>query len=303
MPVQNTSHFSLSNYPDQDEFDDEWLCPYCARLTTPQAETCPHCRNPLISRIRVRPNRSVWLWRGFFLQLYTAFYTLAFTLGYYALIATLRDIPQPLSFWPVYVGLSIEKPASDIAAVLTILPMWAFRAAIGVALYALVIMALLYLRIPYAHLLYLINSGFTLIIGLIGILFPDSGWVQFGGVLGLLLGLFQLLITLNLWKDFSFTEKRLKLKVDTDAKEAAGFYLAAKKYSHAGMWGSATLHLRRAVAKNPGNPAYHIALCVTYINLKRADLAEKTLCTIAELDSEAPELKPLRARLAKIKPN
>src|SRR5262245_54438962 len=40
-------------YPE-DEFDNEWLCPYCLALTQPADRTCPTCRRPLVFSTRVR---------------------------------------------------------------------------------------------------------------------------------------------------------------------------------------------------------------------------------------------------------
>lgn len=145
--------------PAPDEFDNDWLCPYCTALTTSTDTNCPRCRKPLFIRGRESPERSVWLWRAFFLQLFIAFYILLFPLSYYALFATIREIPYPLSVWPVYLGLPNRLPPDTVAQALDILPIWAFWSALALAVYALSLMVLLYLRVPYAHLIYLLTAA------------------------------------------------------------------------------------------------------------------------------------------------
>jgi tetratricopeptide (TPR) repeat protein len=287
----------LAGYPTQDEFDNEWLCPYCTALTTGEDTVCPGCQKPLILRERVRPERSVWLWRGFFLQLGFAFYILSFALGYFAFFTTIRDVPAALSYWPVYLGLSVDKPASMVETVLSIFPVWAFWVTVGVILYSLILMVLLYLRVPYTHLMYLLNSGITLLIGLMAILFVASGWVKVGGVVGVFLSLVQLLITLNLWKDFSFEETRLLLALPKEPKESSALFFVAREYGRQGMWGNAVVHLRRAVAKSPNNLSYRLALTVAYFNIQRLDLAEKSLQEAEKLDPNMAEVKRLREQL------
>lgn len=281
--------------PAPDEFDNEWLCPYCTALTTSTDEFCPRCQKSLYSRERESPERSVWLWRAFFLQLSTAFYILAFVLCYYALLATIREIPDPLSVWPIYAGLTERVSPDRAAQALAILPMWAFWGSLAVAAYALGLMVLLYFRIPYAHLLYLGNTGLTMLIGLWGLVYP-SGWVKAGGLTGFLLSLVQLIISLNLWKDFSFKIVRLRLSVD-NAATADQFALSARHYEHLGRWGQAMIHLRRAVGKNPARPEYHLALTVAYLKINRPDLAARSLQTAAELAPNSPQVSHLQTIL------
>lgn len=287
--------------PLPDEFDNDWLCPYCTALTAAADKNCPRCRKPLFNRERESLERSVWLWRAFFLQLFIAFYVLLLVLSYYALFATIREIPYPLSVWPVYLGLPNRLPADTVAQALNILPRWAFWSAIAIAVYALSLMSLLYFRVPYAHLMYLFNSGLTMLIGLLGIFYP-SGWVRGAGVGCLLLSILQLTITFNLWKDFSFKESRLRFRVDGGAATAEQFMLSARCYQQLGRWGLAALHLRRAVGKNPNRLDYHLALTVAYLKIDRADLAARSLEAAAELAPDSEQVKHLRTVLNQTNP-
>ncbi len=287
-------------YPQRDEFDDEWLCPYCAKPTAPEDTACPHCQRSLVARQRVRPERTVWLWRGFFLQLYIAFYTIALPVGYVTLAATLQNISNPLASLPAYLGRTVNQSPAAIKTVLHVFPLWAFWLTLAVAFYSLILMLLLYFRVPYAHLMYLLNAGLTLVAGLIGVVFAPAWWVRFLGGIGIALSLLQLLITVNLWKDFTFKETRLLFKVDVDATNAVSLYFCGREYGRRGMWGLATLHLRRAAARRPANVGYWLALTVACLNIHRPQLAQQSLLEAVRLDPASPEAKDLQQKIARM---
>lgn len=288
-----------NQYPTRDEFDDPWLCPYCARPTDPADTVCPHCGKLLVLKTRVRRERSAWLWRGFFLQVYVAFYALALPAGYLALAATLEGLQNPFPYLPLYVGASENAPPEIIALMLNIFPRWAFWGAVSIALFSVLMMVILIFRVPYGHLLYLLNAGMVLVASLAGIVF-GAGWVKFLGGTGVAVALFQLLITFNLWKDFSFDETRLKFTVDSGVKEAASLYLSGRDYARAGQWGKAVLHLRRAAAKHPANVGYWFALAVAYLNIHRPELAARALNEAEKVEPTSAELQKLRAEVRRI---
>ncbi|MFQ5578446.1 MAG: tetratricopeptide repeat protein, partial [Anaerolineae bacterium] len=198
----------------------------------------------------------------------------------------------------LYLGLPVDKPAHQINTVLTLFPLWAFWAAIAVALYALGLMMILYLRVPFGHLLYLLNAGLMLTVGVLGVIIPQAGVLRCGGGLGLLLGVVQLVITLNLWKDFTVVETRLRLKVDSDARNTTSLLLSGRKYAGLGMWGNAVIHLRRAAARRPADLSIRLLLIAAYLNLKRFDLAETALQQAEQMDPANVDLQRLRDKLA-----
>ncbi len=289
-----------AQYPTRDEFDDEWLCPFCARPTAPTDTVCPHCGKSLIRRVRVRPDRSAWLWRGFFLQVYVAFYALALPAGYLTLAATLRDMENPFPYLPFYLGAPVDVPPNVMALMLEIFPRWAFWGAVGISVFSVLMMIILIFRVPFGHLLYLLNAGLVLLLSLMGLAL-GAGWVRILSGTGLAVALFQLMITFNLWKDFSFDETRLKLTVDSGVKEAASLFLSGRDYGRRGMWGKAVIHLRRAAAKHPAHPGYWLALAVAYLNIRRPDLAEKALDEAEKVEPISAELRKLRAKTAEMK--
>jgi len=58
----------LPPLPLRDEFDDEYLCPYCAAQTEPDDGKCAACSNNLWIKVRRREERSSWLWVALTLQ-------------------------------------------------------------------------------------------------------------------------------------------------------------------------------------------------------------------------------------------
>lgn len=290
----------MPTLPLEDEFDNEWLCPYCAKLTDPADENCPHCGEQLALKKRLSPERSVWLWRGFYLQLYTAFYAIAAMTGYFSFAGTLQKIENPFVFLPLYFGKSVAQSQGSVAHILSILPIWVFWMVVAVATYALIMMILLYIRVPFGHLMYVLNVGLTLVASLIGVVFAPVDWLRIVGGAGIALALLQLLIALNLWKDFTFKEIRLRFQVDSDAKNASSLYFAARRYAEKNLRGLTVLHLRRCVAKASTNSGYWIALTVAYLNIHRIELARKSLAEAQKLNADANQVRQLHAQIVQL---
>jgi tetratricopeptide (TPR) repeat protein len=169
---------------------------------------------------------------------------------------------------------------------------------VGAVVYILSQVIILYLRVPYGHLLYMLNAGVTFILAIIILLPGNLAAAQWLGAIALVLGGLQVVITMNLWPDFTFKEKRLRLQVDRSAKTADAFYLTGRNYAREGEWGNAVIHLRRAVSLKPLDLDYHLALTVAYLQVKRADLARNSLAEAAKLQPTDPQVKKLQQRLA-----
>ncbi len=265
-------------YPYNDEFDDEWLCPYCLSPTQPAHRQCPVCRNPLISRQRIQPDRTVWLWRGIFLQITLAVFLAAFAISAFVVLGKLNGISNSLLLTPAYVGFPVNQPTEQLTTMLTLFPLWLFWAIILTLFYTLGLTLLLSFRLPYGHFIYLINAGLMLLGGIFGIiLFSHSLLIIFVGITAVFAGALQLLITLNLWNDFTFNETRIQLKIDSGVKNHQTLFISGRQHGQAGLWGLAVIHLRRAVSQSDKNPVYLLALIQAYLRVKRFDLAEQTL--------------------------
>jgi len=283
-------------------FDNELLCPYCLAETHPQDRVCPKCRRQLIVKRRVKEERTAWLWRGFFFQLVVAFALVAFGAAYFTVAGKLQGIPSPVPFLPLYFGLPVDQPAPLIQQALEVFPRWAFWGLIAASIYSLILMLLLYLRIPYGNVIYLVSATITLGLAVVAILFFYDSYVALGaGVFALFLGAGQLFITLNLWNDFTFQEGRILFRLDRGVKNQRSLAISGRKYSRLGMWGLAALHLRRAMLREPGNPSPYVGLVVAYMKLQLYELAEKTLQTAEQYPFHSVELELLRQKLARVR--
>jgi hypothetical protein len=208
-----------------------------------------------------------------------------------------NGIQKPAPFLPLYFGWPVDQSEVMTQTVLNLFPLRLFWSWLGVVLYSLLWALLLYFRVPYGHFLYLINSSLTLLLGFFGMfLYYDSTLGIVTSVALLLVGAGQLLVTLNLWNDFTFKEGRLRFKIDRGIKNHQTLYVRAREYGQMDMWGMAALHLRRAVSRDDKNPAYLLALTVAYMNIKRYDLAEKALDD-AEKVASSGEVWRMRQKL------
>lgn len=290
----------MPSAPPIDEFDNEWLCPYCAKRTAPADDICPHCGERLTFKKCLSPERSVWLWRGFYVQLCTAFYALAAMVGYFTFAGTMQKIDNPLLFLPLYLGQSVAQPAENSQLILSILPLWVFWGVTALAIYALIVMLLLIFRIPFGQLMYMLNVGLTFVASLIGIVFAPVDWLQWVGGAGIALAFLQMLIAFNLEKDFNVKEIRLRFQVDSDAKNASSLYFAARRYAEKNLRGLTVLHLRRCVAKASANSGYWIALTVAYLNIYRIDLARQSLAEAEKLEADSMQIRQLHAQILQL---
>ena len=67
--------------------------------------------------------------------------------------------------------------------------------------------------------------------------------------------------------EFERSHRRLLAKLDKDADDASAFFIRGRRYAERGMWASATLHWRRAVAREPYRAQYQEALARGYAKL------------------------------------
>jgi tetratricopeptide (TPR) repeat protein len=239
------------------------------------------------------------LWRGFFLQFTLAFFCIAFALGYYFLAARLSGVGNPVPLLPAYLGQPVDRPDAQVEAMLTIYPPWLLGGLAAAALYSLLLMLILYFRVPNGHVVYLINAGLMLALGFFGAVFNYTSMPALVAAIVVLgIGALQLLITMNLWYDFTFEQGRLQLKFDRGATNHTTAFISGRKYSELGMWGLAVIHLRRAVSKEPNKFLYNIALAVAYMNIKRYDLARDTLDHAEKLEPASDKVTRLKAELA-----
>ena len=283
---------------EADEFDNPWLCPYCLALTKPTDKKCPACAKPLIIRKRVTEERTVWLWRTIFLQLTVGFFSLAAGAGLFTLIVKLNGVFSPIPFLPAYVGLPTDQPDHLTEFVLALFPRWVFWGVITFGVYSFVLMVLLYMRIPYGNVLYLISGCVLLVMGLFTAVFYYSSLIAVVvGVVLFILGAVQILLSYSLWNDFLFEEGRLHLTLDRGVKTSANFFMSGRKYIKLKMWGLAVIHLRQATFMASKNVTYHAFLAMAYMRVKHYGLAERIIAKINTFAPNTPEVWQLQKEL------
>jgi tetratricopeptide (TPR) repeat protein len=298
-PLEPMPPFTAVYPHEANEFDDPWRCPFCFVPTQPKDTQCPHCRQQFIVKRRLQKERTFWLWRGFFLQFTLAFMLTIFGVGYFFLAAKLTGVGNPLPLLPAYLGQPVTRPDAHVTVMLAFYPLWLLGGLAAAALYSLLLMLMLYFRVPNGHIVYLINAGLMLALGFFGAVFNYTSMPAIVAAIVVLgIGALQLLITMNLWYDFTFEQGRLQLKFDRGATNHTTAFISGRKYSELGMWGLAVIHLRRAVSKEPNKFLYNIALAVAYMNTKRYDLARDTLDCAEKLEPASDKVSRLRAELA-----
>lgn len=291
-----------TDYPNKDEFDNEWLCPFCVAPTRPKDTICPHCKQPLVITGRVSRERSVWLWRGIIVQVGLILVLVSLWSVSYALVYRTNHIAGAAAYLPAYFGLPVNQPIELAQKALAAYPLWIFWSFIAAVTWAAGLIALLYFRVKHGNTIYFINATLMMALGLAQLVLSGGSTLRLaGGSVLLLFGAVQMLVTLNLWNDFKFKSERLRLIPEGGIKNHASYYLAGRKYAEMGMWGLAMIHYRRAVSRQERNPVYHLALALACHKIKRPDLALKSLDAAENLDPDSPEIWQLRQQL-RIKP-
>lgn len=284
-----------------DEFANEWLCPYCTTLTKPKQTRCPKCLRRLVIARPVSDRSSTWLWRGIFVQLALVIFLLLLGVGLFALFPRWQGITNPWPFLPVYLGLPVDRSADAVRNMLRAFPRGLFWNIVGLMGYSLGLLAVLYYRVRFGNFLYLFNALATL-----GVVFW-SAYVYFDHLLfllfsmvGFLFGLAQFAVAIATWNEFNYRATRLRLRADSDANNHTSNYLSGRRYGERGMWGAAILHFRRAVAGDPANLAYRLALTIAYLKVARTDQAQKELLEAKKIAPHSTDVQRLEQKLVKL---
>jgi len=288
--------------PPQDEFDNEYLCPYCAAQTHPDDRKCRACGAKLWAKIRRREERSSWLWVALTLQMTSTFWPVAAL--WLMLIYTAHEvgINDPWTLVLTYLGLPGSVPPEVANAAFELMPRLYVLAFAFYLLFSLMVLIGLYLRWKPIFYLFLISALLTFILGGAGvILIQEEGGLICGGG-GVLLALLMFLLLLQLEDDFFFDEKRILLRVDRSATSGLDFLVSGRRYAERKMWAMAVIHLRRAVGWLPGRIDCHLELAVAYIHLKRYDLAAEALSATRRISPDDPQIEKLAALLDSLRP-
>ena len=282
--------------PPQDEFDDPYLCPYCAAQTDPDDRKCPSCSAKLWIKTRRREERSTWLWAALTVQMAGIIWPATVPLLMLVYAGQEVGIDNPFALVPVYLGLSGNVPPKVASAALEAMPRLYVLPFAFYLPFALMVLIGLYLRWKPIFYLFLISALLTLVLGGAGML-VGQGVVLICSGSGVILALLMFLLLLQLEDDFFFDEKRMLLRVDRSAKKGLDFLASGRRYMRRKMWAMAVIHLRRAVSWLPEGIDGHLELAAAYIGLKRYDLAAKALAEARRISPDDPQVEELTALL------
>ncbi|GAB4548576.1 MAG: hypothetical protein Kow0063_43520 [Anaerolineae bacterium] len=289
--------------PPRDEFEDEYLCPYCAAQTAPDDRQCPTCRKELWIKSRRREERSSWLWIALTLQAASIIWPAFILLVALFYAADQAGLDNFFKLVPVYLGLPADLPAEVVEAALEALPRIYILPVVLAMLFSLAIMAGLYLRWKPAFYLYLANAlvvlgsavaGIGIGLGLPadkGIVSQRAGLMCGGG--SVILGLLLVMLVIQISDDFAYKKKRILLRPDRDATNGPALLDSGLRYARQGMWALAAIHLRRAVSYMPHQIDPYLALTVAYLNLKRYHLADSALQEARRINPHHPQVEHL----------
>lgn len=291
----------LASSPPEDEFDNPYLCPYCAAQTHPDDRKCKACGAKLWIKIRRREERSTWLWAALTLQMAGLIWPATVPLLMLVYAAYEAGIENPLTLVPVYLGLPANIPPKVASAVLEAVPRLYFLVPALYVLFSLGVLVGLYLRWKPVFFLFLISALLALALGGVGMLVGQGVGLICSGS-GLILALLMFLLLLQLEDDFFFDEKRVLLRVDRSAKRGLDLLACGRRYARRKMWATAVIHLRRAAGWLPEWIDCHLELAAAYIGLKRYDLAVKALAEARRISPDDPRIEELTTLLDRLRP-
>jgi tetratricopeptide (TPR) repeat protein len=293
----------LPPLPLRDEFEDEYLCPYCAAQAAPDDRRCPACANQLWVKVRRREERSSWLWVALTLQAASIIWPIFLSLLVLFYAARQAGLDNFFLLVAPYLGLPTDLPAGVVDAAFEVIPRAYALPLVLYILFSLAVMVGLYLRWKPVFFLFLVNALLVLGLAIVGmaiglslsgegaVVSPGVGIVCGGG--GLILGLLMFLLVLQLEDDFFFDEKRLLLRPDPDATNGPALLGSGYRYAKREMWAMAAIHLRRATSYMPHQIDPYLALAAAYLNLRRYDLAAGATQEARRIDPDNPQVERL----------
>ncbi len=284
------------------DFDNKYLCPYCAILTEPEDRKCKACGHDLWVKFRAREKHSTTLWILIGFQIFSTFQLAAIpvlVLGY-VLVRVAMDYPgqtgisEPLPLLNAYLGLPTTLSPVIVDAALDLVPRIVFYLSIIPFLLSGAVLAALFLRWKPVYYLFLADAVFELAAAFWALIV--GGNMMFGGI-GLGFALLRILLVFQIEEDFQWERRRLVLGADRGLAGGPDFLIRGDFYAKQKMWGMAALHLQRAISWMPHDVSSRTALTAAYLRLKRYDQATRLLAEIRSMAPGDPQADKLQALL------
>jgi tetratricopeptide (TPR) repeat protein len=213
----------------------------------------------------------------------------------------LFDVGRGEFFAAIYEMIRMYARLLDIPS--ATIEMWlrvAFVVSIVMFLFSLTVLIGFFLRWKPIYYLYLANAVLMLFLTIANalqyILSPDlnAGLLGGGGLfytgLNVLAALAGVGLVFQLQDDFPFERRRILLRLDPDVVSGPIILARGHEYARRRMWALAALHMRRATARMPDRSEGRASLALTYLRLKRYDLAAKALADARRIDPDDPDV-------------
>jgi len=279
------------------EFDDEYLCPYCAAPTQPEDKRCAACKGVLWMRQRRRAEGSYWFWilmGSMILSITQSAYLFIVALTYlFGRLAMGGQIKTAEEFVGVYLGLN-TLPPDVTATILKLMPPLVFWLFVAGMMVQVVQMVLIYMR---WRPLYWYLVGTALLVAFFALarlaLNPSPG-----GVISLVIAMLPVWFLLRIEEDFMLDRTRIVCRSDPGLRSHSEFYMRGRDYARKNMWALAAVHYKRAIGAAPSILTYHLALATAFIGLKRYERAGSALREAQRLEPNDRKVQELAGLIA-----
>jgi len=198
----------------QNEFANEYLCPYCAAETEPNDRKCRSCGKELWVKFRKQEKRSTLLW----------------------ILAALQFVSAVYSAVPVLLFLAFGSSLfGEVLGVAGMLPLVMLLQAL-LSLFSIGLAVGLYFRWQPVYYLFFVDS----VIGVISAIFALAGGSALFSVSGFLLALGKFALIMQVGGDFEWDRRRILLRADRGLRRGVEYLMRADFYNRQKMWPSCT---------------------------------------------------------------
>jgi tetratricopeptide (TPR) repeat protein len=265
-------------------YDDIWerendLCAYCSAEVHQESARCPVCRRRLTVSHHSEPKASGNL---------IVFFVLVLAVGQLFFIQIFLDIivgnQLTAIVWHGFIFcvvillsvlIAIRHPAGYVGAILLLLIIltiliveWLTGASIDSAISTLS---------GEDYFLQIAESPFLTLAS------PLLDFIRPFQIITIILALLYGILAVG--PDFEKSRFRLVARIDKGLFEASDYFTVGKRYAQNGMWASAILHFKMAVAKEPTRPAFQRSLGFAYAELGFFERALDVLESVKDLSS------------------
>ncbi len=287
-------------YKQTSRYDDIWereddLCAYCSTVVPQEAARCTGCGQKLTSSHYSEPKASGNL---------IVFFVLVLAVGQLFFIQIFLDIivgsQLTAVLWHGFIFcaliilsvlIAFRHPAGYVGTILLLL----------IILTILIVEGLTDVSVDSAistfsgvdYFLKMAENPFLTLAN------PLQDFIRPFQIITIVLALLYGILTVG--PDFEKSRSRLVAQIEKGLFEASDYFFVGKRYAEKGMWASAILHFRIAVAKEPTRPAFQRSLGFAYAQLGFFERALDVLESVKGLGSYPGFKKSVQEKIDSIR--